>query len=494
LWLRKSGQKTAHWQGAKRDNAFMDNCFACHSLRSALTDGFKANKAFLDQFNPQLPSAPNYHADGQIKEEVYVYGSFLQSKMYAKGVNCLDCHDKHTMKLKIAGNGLCLQCHSAETYNVKEHHQHQENSAGVECVNCHMPENRYMGVDDRRDHSFKIPRPDLSQNFKTPNACTQCHDDKSDQWASENLKQWHGKPKALKNSKQFLIALNSGQALKLTEHLSIIADESLDAISRASALQQLAYTTQTIKAEVLRPYLIHKEALIRLSAASAANLLPPAKKVALLEPLLSDLYKSIRIAAAQALLDSKISVKNQAVYIRAFKELQQSNTINSWRGEGRINQGIAALKNRDINSAEKAFKAAIVIEPNFEMGYINLANLYRSLQKPAQVKSVLIKGMENLPESGTIKYSFGLHLVRQKKLDKAVSFFESSMLLSPDNAQYAYTYILAMDGAGKSIQALTKLKSLISLYADQAQLRELGLYLSQKLNEKGLYDDFKSIQ
>ena len=121
-WLRNIDEKTAHWQGEARNNAFMDNCFACHSLRSPLTDGIKANTPFLDQFSPSLLAAPMYYADGQIKEEVYVYGSFLQSKMYAAGVNCLDCHDKHTMKLKIEGNGLCLQCHGAEVYSVKSHH------------------------------------------------------------------------------------------------------------------------------------------------------------------------------------------------------------------------------------------------------------------------------------------------------------------------------------------------------------------------------------
>ena len=135
----------------------MYNCFSCHALRAPLTDGIKANKPFLEQFTPQLPAAPNYYADGQIKEDVYFYGTFLQSKMYGKGVNCLDCHDKHTMKLKVEGNGLCLQCHGGEVYNVKEHYQHNEDSTGAQCVTFYMPENRYMGADDRRDHSFKIP-------------------------------------------------------------------------------------------------------------------------------------------------------------------------------------------------------------------------------------------------------------------------------------------------------------------------------------------------
>ena len=490
LWLRGLGEKTAHWQGEPRDNAFMDGCFACHSLRSPLTDGLTSGKPFLDQFTPQLPAAPNYHADGQIKEEVYVYGSFLQSKMFAAGVNCLDCHNKHTMKLKIEGNGLCLQCHGAEVYEVKTHHQHQANSAGAQCANCHMPTNRYMGVDDRRDHSFKIPRPELSSEFDTPNACNSCHDDKSNQWAVDNLQKWHGKPKDLTSSKQFLMALNSGQAINLEDHLSIIADKKLDVISRASAIQQLAYTTQTITSEILNPYLTNKEDLIRLSAASAATLLSPDDKIALLVPLLTDEYKAIRIAAALSLVDSKVAAADQTVFVSAFNELQQSNEISSWRGEGRMNQGINALQNGDIKEAEKAFKATIVIEPYFDSGYINLADLYRSLQKPAQVSSVLLKGIKNLPKSGAIKYSYGLHLIRQKTIDKAVTFFEKAMSLSPANSQYAYTYVLAMDGAGKSAKALNKLKSLIMNYSDKAQLRELGLYLSKKLNSKADSDWF----
>ena len=492
-WLRSLGEKTAHWQGEPRDNAFMDGCFACHSLRAPLTDGITPGKPFLDQFSPQLPAAPNYHADGQIKEEVYVYGSFLQSKMFAAGVNCIDCHDKHTMKVKALDNALCLQCHGAQVYNVKSHHQHQENSSGAQCVNCHMPTNRYMGVDDRRDHSFKIPRPDVSKEFNSPNACTSCHENKSNQWASDNLQKWHGKPKALLKSKQFLMQLNNRQAIKLEDHLSLIADEKLAVINRATAISQLAYTTQTITSEILKPYLTHKEDLIRLSAASAATLLPPTDRVTLLVPLLTDEYIAIRVAAARSLVDSQVSAVDQAVFAKAFKELQQSNNISSWRGEGRMNLGINALQGGDVIAAEKAFKATIVVEPYFDTGYINLADLYRSQQQPAQVSSVLMKGMKNLPKSGAIKYSYGLHLVRQKILTKAVTYFEQAMLLSPENSQYAYTYILAMDGTGQSAPALIKLKALIMKYPDNGQLQELGLYLSQKLNSKADYNWFRSL-
>jgi len=497
-WLRSIGEKTANWQGDKRDNSFMDGCFACHALRAPLTDGIKPKVPFLDQFTPQLLASPNYHADGQIKEEVYVYGSFLQSKMYAEGVNCLDCHDKHTMKLKIEGNGLCLQCHGAEVYNVKEHHQHQDNSSGAQCTNCHMPENRYMGVDDRRDHSFKIPRPDISQTFDTPNACIKCHDDKSSQWASNNLEKWHCKPEPVNLSKEYLMALNSGQSLTLKQHLSIIADEKLDVISRATAIQLLSYTTQPpnsaeLSAQELTPYLTHNEPLFRLSAVTVATQLPSIDKIKAISPLLNDRYKAIRVAAARSLVTSDIAKEDQSLFDKAFKALVHANDVNSWRGEGLANQGVLAMEMNDLAQTEEFFRKAIKIEPYFEAGYINLADIYRSQQKPFLVASVLSKGIKNNPKSAGLHYSYGLHFVRQKKLDKGIINFEKAMMLMPNNPQYAYTYILGLDGVGQSKHALTKLKTLIINYQDKGQLKELGMYLSQKLNLRAEYNWFMNI-
>jgi predicted CXXCH cytochrome family protein len=492
-WLRSIGEKTAHWKGDKRDNTFMDGCFACHALRAPLTDGIQSKVPFLDQFMPQLLSSPNYHADGQIKEEVYVYGSFLQSKMFAAGVNCLDCHNKHTMKLKTEGNGLCIQCHGAEVYNVNDHHQHEETSTGAQCVNCHMPENRYMSVDDRRDHSFKIPRPDVSQAFGTPNACIKCHDDKSNQWASNNLEKWHGKSEALNVNKEYLMALNSGQALTLKQHLSIIADEKIDVISRATAIQLLSYTTQSLSVGALESYLIHKEPLFRLSAATVATLLPSSDKIKALKPLLNDQYKSVRVAAARSLVTSKIAIADQSLFDKAFKALMNANEVNSWRGEGAANKGVLAIEMNDLTQAEKSFKKSINIEPYFEPGYINLADIYRAQQKPFLVASVLSKGIKNNPKSADLHYSYGLHFVRQEKLNKGLFHFEKAMTLMPSNAQYAYTYVLGLDGAGRSKEALETLKSLIINYQDKTQLKELGLYLSQKLKLRVEYNWFMKV-
>jgi predicted CXXCH cytochrome family protein len=489
-WLVTAEQDTAVWKGAARDNSFMDTCFACHSLRSPLEDGFNANKPFLEQFTPSLVTAPNYFADGQIKEEVYVYGSFLQSKMYQKGVNCLDCHDRHTMKLKVEGNGLCLQCHKASVFESKKHHQHEPMSQGAQCVNCHMPDKTYMGVDNRRDHSFKIPRPDLSVNYDTPNACTNCHSDKSNQWASKALESWFAQPKVLSASRLALLKLRHGQRISKKAFFSILKDGSIDALSRASALDLVRQVTGELSASELRIYVQHKEPLIRLSAARAGEMVEPRQRGILLAPLLSDQYKAVRTAAAQSLLTLQIAKEDSHAYTKAFYELLTSNEISAWRGEGRVNQGNLAMRTGDQIGTEIAYKGSIDADPYFPVGYLNLADLYRAKGNEKLVSQVLLSGMDKVPQSAEIAYAYGLHLVRIKKLEPALEHFKNAMLLDNLNAQLAYTYVLALDGNSKSTEALSELKRLIPQYQQQRQLIELGMYLSQKLNKTATFQSF----
>ena len=146
---------------------------------------------FLDAYLPALLEPGLYHSDGQIDGEVYEYGSFLQSRMHAASVTCSDCHDPHSLKLRAEGNALCAQCHLPERFDLSAHHNHEPGSAGAQCVNCHMPTKTYMVVDARRDHSIRVPRPDLSISLGTPNACTPCHADRPAQWAAEAVAGWY---------------------------------------------------------------------------------------------------------------------------------------------------------------------------------------------------------------------------------------------------------------------------------------------------------------
>ncbi|MHC5068318.1 MAG: ammonia-forming cytochrome c nitrite reductase subunit c552, partial [Planctomycetota bacterium] len=192
-WRFEPGATTATSASAASNKLQVDSCARCHARRGQIhDDAYTFGDDFLDHHHPSLMISPLYHPDGQILDEDYVYGSFLQSAMYHAGVTCADCHDVHSTRTHVEGNALCARCHLPSTYDTPEHHFHPTDSTGASCADCHMPETVYMGVDWRRDHSMRVPRPDLSLRHGTPNACTTCHSDQDDAWASEHFRKWYG--------------------------------------------------------------------------------------------------------------------------------------------------------------------------------------------------------------------------------------------------------------------------------------------------------------
>ncbi|MCL1037214.1 tetratricopeptide repeat protein [Shewanella submarina] len=483
IWRRLPGQKIASWQGEKRDNSFMDSCFACHSLRTPLTDGFQPGKHFLDQFSPQLINAPMYHADGQIKEEVYVYGSFMQSKMARAGVNCLDCHDSHTMKLKAEGNGLCLQCHSPEHYNLQTHLQHQPNTPGGQCVDCHMPQTRYMGVDDRRDHSFSVPRPSHSANIGAPDACSGCHKDKDEDWATEAVVKLYGREMPLSASEERLHQLRAGLPLAANSHREIIDDTRLPLLSRASALELLPLTHESLPPEWLGGYLAHPEPLLRTAAANLGYLLSQQQRDKLLTPLLADKVKAVRIAAARS-LGMDINTSGGA-------ELSRVNQISSWRGEGRLNQALQLLANGRWQQAIPELRSSISTDPYFPPAYINLADIYRATRQDDKAAATFSGGLQHNPDSADLHYGYGLHLIRQKEYIKAETHLQQAYRLTPVNSQYLYVYLMALDHNGKVGDAVGYLQEYLDRYPASAALIQLGQSLARKSGNIKLYQKLR---
>ena len=176
FWDRKHGYGLAKLK-TESNLAQINTCAPCHSRRGEVKEGFKPGCNFDEYFVLQTIDEPIYFVDGQIRDEDYVIGSFAQSKMFHNGIKCSDCHDMHSTKLIHSGNKVCTSCHqhSAGKYDTPNHHHHAVGTPGAQCVNCHMPHTTYMMIDDRRDHSFRVPDPALSIATGTPNACTGCH-------------------------------------------------------------------------------------------------------------------------------------------------------------------------------------------------------------------------------------------------------------------------------------------------------------------------------
>jgi predicted CXXCH cytochrome family protein len=426
-----------------------------------MTDGAFAGQPFLDGFRPALLTEGLYYPDGQIQDEVYVWGSLLQSKMYQAGITCSDCHDPHAANVRLAGDTVCYQCHPPDRYASKQHHFHPEGSTGASCIECHMPPTNYMVVDARHDHSFRVPRPDRSIAMGTPNACTQCHADKTNEWAAAQVETWYGKPpEALE---RYAPALHAARA-RLPEAgrllLQIAADNAQPAVARATALQALArYPDANMLAQVQQD-LAATDPLLRLGALEALADLGPAQRL-LAAPLLWDDRKALRTEAARLLAilpDDRLPEQVRSQRAQAIEEYIAVQAFNAERPEAQLNLGALYADQGKYQDAELAYRKAIARQPRFVPAYVNLAQLLAERGREQEADGLLRQGIEREPTSPDLQHALGLSLVRQQRLDAATAALSQAAARAPENARYSYVYAVALQSDGKLDQAIEVLE------------------------------------
>lgn len=465
-WLKPTND--GHWEmnaetGIARRTAPLvstevETCAACHSRRKVIAKNPSPGAPFLDFYLPALLEPGLYHTDGQIDGEVYEYGSFVQSRMHDAGVVCSNCHDAHSAKLRAEGNALCAQCHLPEKFDVAGHHHHKPGSAGAQCVGCHMPVKNYMVVDARRDHSLRVPRPDLSVAIGTPNACTQCHADRSAQWAAETVAGWY--PKGLQTSSHYGIALHAGRAgaADAEQQLDrLILDKSQPAIAWASALPLLAPYASPASEAAIKAALADPDPLVRLAAPRAVPGIPPPRVVNAIAPLLSDSVRAVRIAAARALAGTDLLAlppEQQTALVKATAELVAAEMVDAERPEAHLNLGLLDLRRRQLPEAEKEYRTALRLDPNFVPALVNLADLDRMLSKDEEGAELLRKAMAIEPDNADVRYALGLSLVRKHDYAGALDLLRQAHELTPDNTRYAYVYAVALNSSGAAGDAI----------------------------------------
>jgi tetratricopeptide (TPR) repeat protein len=440
----------------------LETCAACHSRRKVITKNPVPGEPYLDAYLPALLETGLYHADGQIDGEVYEYGSFLESRMHAAGVTCSNCHDSHSAKLGAEGNALCAQCHLPEKFDVAAHHHHQPGSAGAQCVNCHMPTKNYMVVDARHDHSIRVPRPDLSASLGTPNACTQCHGDRSAQWAAVTVAGWY--PGGRQTTPQYGTALHAGRigAADAERQLDqLILDQSQPAMARASALPLLAPYASPASEPAIKAALADPDPLVRSAASRALPGSPPPRIVNAVAPLLGDRVRAVRIEAARALAGTDLlalTPEQQTALVKATSELVAAEMVDTDRPEAHLNLGLLDLRRRQPTGAEAEYRAALRLDPNFVPALVNLADLDRSRGMDDEGSELLRKALAIEPDNADVRYALGLYLVRKHDYPEALDLLRRAHELMPDNARYAYVYAVALNSSGATGEALALLE------------------------------------
>jgi tetratricopeptide (TPR) repeat protein len=444
-------------------NTQIEVCAPCHARRTRISANYDHAQPLLDAYQPNLLGEGMYFADGQILDEVYVYGSFLQSKMYHQGVVCSDCHEPHGLNVYAQDNALCYRCHLYEKLGTREHHFHNPDSTGASCVECHMPERTYMVVDPRRDHSIRIPRPDLSAKLNTPNACTLCHSDKSVQWAVDAYEKWYGKQSLQKFHYGISIAAGRSFSVDAQDGLvALVSDSTTPNIVRATALTLLRNYPSPASVETLQKTMFDVDPLIRLTTLNALQILPPNERFTVAKHMLRDPVKAVRIEAAHTLLDiadARLSGSDRNMLNEGINEYLQAQIYNADHPAANLNMGAVYVNQGKFSAAESAYQRAIDIEPGYVFAYVNLADLYRQQGKEEEGKIVLQQGLEINADVAELHHALGLLHVRQKNLDQALISLEKAATLNQDNPSFSYTYAIALNSGGNTPKALEVLES-----------------------------------
>ena len=444
----------------RSSDAELETCAPCHSRRSPIEADYEHGRPLLDSYRLSLLDEGLYHADGHILDEVYVYGSFLQSKMHRTGVTCTDCHDPHRLEIA-APDDACARCHLSATFATPSHHFHEPGSEGASCVACHMPSRVYMTVDSRRDHGFRIPRPDLSVEIGTPNACSDCHGDRTPGWAAQAFAEWYGDVDARRPG--FARALDAGRrGLPAARRLlaGLAADPQMPAIARGTALALARSRPRLTDPVALRAGLADSEPLVRLGAVSGVEAVDPRAWVEMLAPMLDDPVRAIRIEAGRVLAQlpaAAIPEPSRPSFELALAEYLEAQEANADRPEGQVNlAAIYGVQGR-TEEAERAYLKALELDPWFAPAAVNLADLYRVTQRDGDGEAVLRKALERMPEDAGLRHALGLTLVRLGRLPEALDELAHAAEQAPGQARFAYTYGVALysDGdAGRALEVL----------------------------------------
>ncbi len=416
-------------------------CAPCHARRVKLTYNFEPGKYFEDQYMLQNLSTNFYHGDGQIKEEDYVYGSFRQSKMYSEGIKCSDCHDSHSLELKFEGNNLCLQCHIPADYDTKKHYFHTENTEASQCINCHMTGKYFMGNDFRRDHSFRNPRPDQSAKYDTPNACNECHQDKSNQWAANAVKKWYGDKRPEHFSDALLLSsddnLNNSEREMLDKFISNL---QFPEIARATVIENLSYTNQD-QFNTLLTALNDSSAIIRYNALLKFRALSPEIRKSTALRFMNDSIRLVRIGAAQLVLDlddNTLNVNDKIGLTTSRNELETMLFSNADFSTGRMQLGDYYLQKNDINNAIKHYKMALQKDSLLTPVYSNLATAY-SLNKDYKNAELTLDHWILLePKLSRPHFLKALLNFEINKNEEAIAELKAAIKLNPNDTRSMY--------------------------------------------------------
>ena len=514
----KNGKRTpgayAQLDSGAGQLAQINTCMPCHARKADISASPSPSDEIMDNYIPEVPTTEHYFADGQVNDEDYIYTSFLQSKMFRLGVKCSNCHNPHSGQTLFTANQLCLQCH-AKSYDSPSHTFHAVGITASECKSCHMPNKIYMGNNTRYDHIFRDHRPDLSVKYGTPNACTSCHNGKTNQWAANAIVKWYGPVRKY----HFAEDLIPGSKLDKNseKHLvKLLGDTSIPDIIKATAADYLGSIPTQNSLQALMKCLTDNNAQTRYRALRSLANFPAGSWRADVGPLLSDKARAVRIAAADLYITlpaNEIPEQFAIAFSAARSELQSYTMYQADFAAGNLMIADYYLHQQDYYNAEKfylrglkkdsmmnyarlnlstvynlegkneqaleALQAAAKIDPKNDRTYYNMALLYNEMNNKPGAEKSFAKAVKLKTRNPRVYFNYGLLLNENKKFKEAETVLQKGIAIDPYNPDlyYALTFVyLQSNDIVKARQAGIKLKQLEPNNPDYWQLfKNLGI-------------------
>jgi tetratricopeptide (TPR) repeat protein len=492
-WVLREGARIASLEGSRPNDNELQTCAPCHSRRSDL--GVGKGSTFYDRYRLSLLEEQLYFPDGQIKDEVFEIGSFLQSKMHAQGVTCSDCHEPHSQELRRPGNALCATCHRAEAYDSPQHHFHSIGSEAALCTSCHMPATIYMVVDPRRDHAMKVPHPGLSQKIGAPDPCTSCHVNKTQKWAHEEIVRRYPAHSDGGTADLALWLARAGQPGAAQALHALIRVGSAPVILRATALEELAAFPGPAFEELVRASARAPDPLLRRAAATAARGLEQREGAQLVLSLLDDPVRSVRIEAVGALLDyspqflSSLPQSEERV-VRALAEYKASREASADRAEALCDLATLAAWSGKSEEAERLLDVALKRDPTFSPAYLNRADFYRARGENERALQALEVGLKRAADPAVLQHSKGLTLVRLGRHREGLAALRIAFETSPDRSRFGYVYAIALFDLGDKAKAISVLESIVTKRPGDAPVLQILVAYLQQLGEVARAEEY----
>lgn len=455
----KSGHKVTgsmlHTTKSEGQRQQVNTCGNCHARRVDITGAVLPGHEFMNDFIAELPVKPFFYADGQMLEEDYNYTSFLQSRMYHRGVMCSNCHNPHSGNLKMEGSKVCSQCHSTTRYNLPAHTMHAEQSEGSNCINCHMPSKIYMGVDLRHDHSFRIPRPDLSVKYGTPNTCNSCHSNKPASWAAQAIEKNFGSVRKYHFAEDLVPGslLNGDSEVHLRK---LAGDTAVPNIVRAAAIDYISRLNTESSGALLLKYLSDTSSMVRYQSLKGLYGYDPALWLNPAAPFLQDSVLAVRIAAAELFTTVPANQLPSSLLValgNSRNELERFINYQTDFAQGNVQAGDYYRRLNNLDAAEKFYRIAIAKDNMLAVARVSLASTLNERGKNEEALKQLLLAQQAEPASDIVYYNLALLYVEMKQDEPARKAFQKAVDLHSGNIRVYYNYALYLQQTGKATEA-----------------------------------------